>query len=159
MRNSTLCYVLRESPKRQILLGLKKRGFGVGKLDGFGGKVEKSESIEEAAVRELFEETGVKASVEGLEKVGELACEFPAKPEWTQMVHVFLVKEWQGWPAESEEMKPEWAEVENLPFERMWKCDRHFVPLVLKGKRVKGKLVFNEDNESLKEIELEESRP
>ena len=28
-----------------ILLGMKKRGFGVGKYNGFGGKVEKDESI------------------------------------------------------------------------------------------------------------------
>ncbi len=34
-----------------ILLGLKKRGFGSGKWNGFGGKVEANESIEEAAKR------------------------------------------------------------------------------------------------------------
>lgn len=35
----------------EILLGFKKRGFGVGKWNGFGGKVETGESITDAAVR------------------------------------------------------------------------------------------------------------
>lgn len=34
-----------------ILLGLKKRGFGKGKWNGFGGKVESGESILQGAMR------------------------------------------------------------------------------------------------------------
>ena len=44
----TLVFVIEKS---RILLGLKKRGFGVGRWNGFGGKVEKQETIEEAAKR------------------------------------------------------------------------------------------------------------
>ena len=36
--------------KSKILLGMKKRGFGMGKYNGFGGKVEE-ELVEEAAKR------------------------------------------------------------------------------------------------------------
>jgi len=43
----------------RILLGRKKRGFGAGKANGFGGKVEVGETIKEAAVREMQEESGV----------------------------------------------------------------------------------------------------
>ncbi len=35
----------------QILLGLKKRGHGMGFWNGFGGKVESGETIEKAAQR------------------------------------------------------------------------------------------------------------
>ena len=34
-----------------LLLGLKKKGFGEGKWNGFGGKVEKDETVSEGAVR------------------------------------------------------------------------------------------------------------
>ena len=34
-----------------ILLGLKKKGFGEGKWNGFGGKVEHGETICQAAIR------------------------------------------------------------------------------------------------------------
>ena len=51
----TLCIIHQHS---KILLGMKKRGHGVGKWNGFGGKVEKGETIEEAARRETKEEAG-----------------------------------------------------------------------------------------------------
>ena len=35
----------------RILLGLKKRGFGEGRWNGFGGKVQKGESIKDGAKR------------------------------------------------------------------------------------------------------------
>lgn len=47
---------LREEGK--VLLGMKKRGFGVGKWNGFGGKVEAGETIPDAAAREVREECG-----------------------------------------------------------------------------------------------------
>ena len=47
---------LREGEK--VLLGMKKRGFGEGKWNGFGGKVEAGETIIEAAAREVKEECG-----------------------------------------------------------------------------------------------------
>ena len=50
MPNKVLTSVfIRESGK--VLLGLKKRGFGVGFWNGFGGKVEKGETIEGGARR------------------------------------------------------------------------------------------------------------
>ena len=48
-----------------ILLGMKKRGFGTGKWNGFGGKVEAGESNEQAALRELKEESSIIAKVCG----------------------------------------------------------------------------------------------
>ncbi len=49
----TLC-IVHQHPR--VLLGMKKRGFGIGHWNGFGGKVEEGESIEEAAKREVKEE-------------------------------------------------------------------------------------------------------
>ena len=48
----TLCLVVKENT---ILLGMKKRGFGVGRWNGFGGKLHEGESIEDAAKRETLE--------------------------------------------------------------------------------------------------------
>ena len=44
----TLLFVLKPG---KVLLGYKKRGFGVGRWNGFGGKVQQGETIEEAAKR------------------------------------------------------------------------------------------------------------
>ena len=42
----------------KILLGMKKRGFGQGRWNGFGGKVEKGETILEGAKRFVFSNIG-----------------------------------------------------------------------------------------------------
>ena len=36
-----------------VLLGMKKRGFGVGRWNGFGGKVHPGESVEDGAKRSV----------------------------------------------------------------------------------------------------------
>jgi len=53
----TLAFIERDGA---VLLGMKKRGFGMGKWNGFGGKVEPSDaSIVAAAAREVCEEANV----------------------------------------------------------------------------------------------------
>ncbi|KAI5221472.1 7,8-Dihydro-8-Oxoguanine Triphosphatase [Manis pentadactyla] len=79
----TLVLVLQ--PQR-VLLGMKKRGFGAGRWNGFGGKVEDGETIEEGAKRELQEESGL--TVDTLQKVGQIMFEFVGEPELMD-VHVF----------------------------------------------------------------------
>ena len=46
----TLVFV-RDLENRKLVLGYKKRGFGMNKWNGLGGKVEKGESIIEGARR------------------------------------------------------------------------------------------------------------
>jgi len=154
MKQATLCLVIGE---KRILLGMKKQGFGSGKWNGFGGKAKRTESMEQAAIRELAEETGIRA--EKIRKVCELDFAFPHVPKvrrWDQVVHVFLVEEWKGEPKESREMRPEWFPFQEIPYDRMWQDDRHWLPLVLKGKKVKGRFVFAEDGNSIKGMEIGE---
>ena len=62
---TTLCLLKKED---SILLALKKRGFGEGKYNGVGGKLENNETPEEAMIRECKEEIGVTPT--SYEKVG-----------------------------------------------------------------------------------------
>jgi mutator protein MutT len=143
--------------ERRILLGMKKQGFGKGKYNGFGGKVKKGETLEQAAIRELREELGVQA--ETIRKVCELAFVFPHVPKikrWDNVMHVFLVEEWKGKPEESREMKPEWFAFDEIPYSKMWQDDSHWLPLVLKGKKIRAGFVFGEDNNSIESMELGE---
>jgi 8-oxo-dGTP pyrophosphatase MutT (NUDIX family) len=162
LKQATLCFLVKEDPVEFVLLGMKKRGFGSGKLNGFGGKVEPGETIEEAVIRELWEESGVNTYPESIERMGELTFIFPSVPEdkkwhWDQVVHVFLVRDWEGEPKESEEMAPVWFNVKHIPFDKMWQDDKHWLPMILCGKKIVGKFVFGEDNEKLIDVEIDEA--
>jgi 8-oxo-dGTP pyrophosphatase MutT (NUDIX family) len=152
----TLCLLVRDTPPSGVLLGFKKTGFGAGKYAGFGGKVEAGENIEAAAVRELEEEAGIVISIHNLLPIGRLTFLFPSKPNWDQMVHVFLVKEWTGVPQESDEMRPVWKALDALPFERMWDDAPHWLPLVLQGRSIDARFVYNDDNETVGQMEIKE---
>jgi 8-oxo-dGTP diphosphatase / 2-hydroxy-dATP diphosphatase len=128
----------------KILLGWKKRGFGAGKWNGFGGHVEASEIIEEAAKRELLEEAGIHA--EKYEKSGILKFEFEGNPEELE-VHVFRITAYSGKPAESEEMLPRWFAIDDMPYGKMWQDDKYWMPLFLKGQKFKGSFLFDEHEE------------
>ena len=103
VRQATLCEVIDRTNNR-ILLAMKKRGFGVGKFNGYGGKVKEGESVAQAMIRELKEESGLDVTNENLIKVCEFDFYFPHKPEFNQTVHVFLVEKYSGEPVETEEM-------------------------------------------------------
>lgn len=137
----TLC-IVHQHPK--VLLGMKKRGHGEGKWNGFGGKVEEGETIEEATRREMREESGVE--VGEINKLG--VVEFCYQDGSGNMeVHIFCAKEFTGNPMESDEMKPKWFHIDEIPYNQMWPDDKYWLPLFLEGKNFKGKFLFNEANE------------
>ena len=127
------------------MLGMKKRGFATGKWNGFGGKIDEEKgdkNILDAAVRETKEEAGV--TIINPEKVGTFHFRFPYKEDWDQDVHLFLVKEWEGEPAESEEMMPKWFKFNEIPYETMWDDDKHWLPLILANKKIEADFIFKE---------------
>jgi 8-oxo-dGTP pyrophosphatase MutT (NUDIX family) len=130
LRQNTLVFVF--DPKGAILLAMKKRGHGEGKWNGPGGKVESGESASEAAVRELFEETGIRLAESALERKGSLRFLHAAKPDWDKEVHVFVTRDYCGPDAvETEEMAPKWFKIDDIPYDSMWASDRHWFPYVL----------------------------
>jgi 8-oxo-dGTP pyrophosphatase MutT (NUDIX family) len=156
LRNATLVFLIRKSQGEisAVCLAMKKRGFGMGRWNGVGGKVEeREESIEDAARREAKEEIFV--TVDALDKVAELSFRFPHNPAWDQLVHVYFAHQWVGEPKESEEMKPQWFPINEIPFEHMWPDDIFWLPNVLQGSRVRATFEFGEKDVVLsKEVTL-----
>ncbi|MBI2625144.1 MAG: 8-oxo-dGTP diphosphatase [Candidatus Nealsonbacteria bacterium] len=145
----TLCIVHNHS---KVLLGIKKRGFGSGKWNGFGGKIEKGESIKEAALRELKEETGLVGK--DINNLGVLDFEFLGNPEILE-VHVFKAADLKGEPKETEEMAPKWFNINEVPFDLMWPDDKYWFPLFLSDKKFRGKFLF-EGQDKIIEMDLKE---
>ncbi|XP_068082005.1 oxidized purine nucleoside triphosphate hydrolase isoform X2 [Anabrus simplex] len=122
-----------------ILLGLKKRGFGVGKWNGFGGKLHDGETITEAAERELEEECGLRCK--GLNPVGILRFEFENEP-LIMCVHVFTTSDFTGDLKETDEMAPKWFCETDIPYQEMWPDDKFWLPVLLKGECFEGYFLY-----------------
>jgi len=145
----TLCIVYKH-PK--VLLGYKKRGFGAGRWNGFGGKVEDGESVEEAARRELLEEVGLTATE--VEDAGQLSFAFKDSGEKLK-VFVFKVNHFSGKERETEEMKPKWFFLDEVPFREMWPDDVYWMPLFFAGRKFSGSFIFADQNNILeKEVKI-----
>ncbi|XP_071488385.1 oxidized purine nucleoside triphosphate hydrolase-like [Diadema antillarum] len=136
----------------RLLLGMKKRGFGAGRWNGFGGKVQPGETIEEGAKRELLEESCL--AVQTLDHVGRIDFEFVGDPQILE-VHVFKGSQYEGEPQETEEMRPQWFEVDAIPFQSMWPDDHLWFPMMLQGSKFKGYFKF-EGHDKILDYTLDE---
>lgn len=137
----------------EVCLAMKKRGFGKGMWNGAGGKPEPGESMEDAASRELKEEFGVLKAQ--LDKHGEI--EFLLLKENQKIImYAFLVKNWKYEPIETEEMKPSWFKVNEVPYDSMWKGDSEWLPIILSGKRIKAKYTYTKEGGNVKARQITE---
>ena len=157
----TVTFLLRE---QEVLLGLKKRGFGAGYYTGIGGKVEEEKDrtstaqgfllmVKNGAIREIEEEIGVKVAPEQLQPMGVLRFYFPdvRDESWNQEVHVFITSAWQGEPFPKEdatgviEIVPQWFKQAEIPFGHMWDDAHYWLPAILDGKKVAAEFVIDAD--------------
>ena len=128
----------------QLLLGMKKRWFGMGNRNGFGGKNHEGESIVQTALRELFEEADISLKEEDINKVWVLHFFYKAKPEWDQDVHIFSGI-YDGNFQETEEMKPQRWNIQDIPYDTMREDDRIRLPkLINKLTPFDMTFIFNE---------------
>ncbi len=151
---AVICYIRRED---QFLLLLKTSGkFGGGFWNAPGGKIEEGESPEEAARREVLEETGL--SVGALETIGSLEFYFGAgkcRPDWT--AEVFVTSEFRGELRDSEEGRLEWFSKENLPVDQMWDDDRYWLPMLIGRRKFRGSFEFSQNSKELISHKVEET--
>ncbi|THV43412.1 8-oxo-dGTP diphosphatase [Glycomyces buryatensis] len=139
--------LLRETAgSREVLLGRKQYGFGVGKLVAPGGHIEPGETPEQATAREIAEEVGLVVSPSALAPVATVSFLFPAKPAWTQVAEVFRADEWSGEAIPSDELVPVWVPTDALPFDQMWDDATYWLPKVLAGERFDVTFTFADDN-------------
>jgi 8-oxo-dGTP pyrophosphatase MutT (NUDIX family) len=144
MRQSTLLFLLKDN---QILLAMKKRGFGVNRFNGVGGKPNPDENIFDTAIRETQEEINI--TPKNIIQVATIDFYFENNPQWDQQVLVYLTKEWEGEPIETEEMNPQWFDIDKLPFENMWPDDPFWLPLILSGKKLQAEFTFDQNSQIL----------
>jgi len=139
VEHATLMFVILNG---QVLLIHKKRGFGKGKINGPGGKIEPGETPYECAIRETQEELCITPT--GVADAGLLRFQFV--DGFSIYGHVFTATGFEGTPTETDEAIPLWYSVDDLPFDRMWEDDHTWVPYLLEGRRFSGRYTFENDH-------------
>lgn len=146
--HATLMFVIKDG---RILLIEKKRGLGAGKINGPGGKIELGETPLEAAIRETQEELHV--TPHAPRKLGELLFSMSDSPDI--MCHVYRADDFTGTPTETDEAVPAWTSLEEIPYEKMWEDDWHWLPFVIAEQTFRGRFVFEGEKMRWKEITLD----
>ncbi len=136
-------FIIKDS---QILLGFKKRGFGMNKWSTFSGKLDRDENYIEAARREVFEECGL--NILSLEERAVIKFAWNNNNDKFE-VHVFQALKFEGQVEESEEMIPEWFDLDKIPYDKMWPDNKLWWPLFLAGKKIKASFLYGEKNKLL----------
>lgn len=127
--------------QRQLLLIVKKRGLGYGKINAPGGRIEPGETPEQAAVRETQEEVGLTPL--GLRPAGQL--DFAFTDGYSLRCHAFTANDCKGSPTETDEASPFWCCETEIPYGRMWSDDRLWIPLMLESRPFQAQFVFDGD--------------
>lgn len=140
MRKTNLGIVIKDG---KILLCMKKRWFWAGLWNSAGGKLDDCESMEECMIRELKEETNLEAT--NLELSWILYFHFPDNPDWNNECHVFRINDFAWVAEETEEMKPEWYNLDEIPYDKMWKDDPIWLPRIIAWEYIEYELYFDKD--------------
>jgi len=129
-----------------VLLGVKGRGLGVGRVVGPGGKVTPGEDPVDAAIREVHEEVGLTLLARDLNHRAILTYPFPDRPQHSQRSFVFTATVWEGVARPTEELTPEWYPLDQIPWHRMWDDAKLWLPKVLNGGFVEATLTIGPDD-------------
>ncbi|GAA4365944.1 8-oxo-dGTP diphosphatase [Paeniglutamicibacter cryotolerans] len=153
--NVVLCLPVRGAGTgAEVLLGLKRHGFGAGKVVAPGGKIEPGEAPADAATRELREETGLGALPDSLEPAARVLFRFPAAPAADMDCTVFLTRVFTGHAVPTDELLPEWHPVSAPPYPRMWDDSAYWLGLLLDGRRFDARIVLAENNQAVARFDL-----
>ena len=68
---------------------------------------------------------------------------------------MFTTSEWEGVPQETEEMKPKWFNIKDIPYDDMWWDDKMWMPKVFEGALLKAGFMFGE-NEKVDDFYIRE---
>ncbi len=142
MKQTTLWVILERD---KILLCMKKRGFWEGLWNWAWWKLEEWETIEQAMIRELEEETLLVAKEQDLESYWVLHFYFEKDESFNQDINLFLIKHTSWEAKQTDEMLPKWFNIDKIPYDSMWEDDIIWLPRVLAWEKVEYNFYFWKD--------------
>lgn len=139
MKLATLCYI-KQNGKTLMLHRVKKIGdYHKGKYNGIGGKFEEGESPENCAIREIFEETGLRAK--SLKLRGMITFPmFDMVDDW--YTFIYTVDEFEGHITECNEGNLYWIDDDKILDLNLWEGDKVFLKWLDSDKIFSAKFIY-----------------
>ena len=143
---ATICYI--DNGKELLMLHRNKKPNDVhaGKWIGVGGKLERGETPQECAAREILEETGLKAKpvLKGVITFPE----FTPNHDW--YTYVFRARHFEGQVIDCNEGTLEWVPYDQVLSRPSWEGDHIFLSWILEQKPFfSAKFSYSQDNRLL----------
>ncbi len=125
MKLATLVYLRKDGKTLMVYRNKKRNDIHQGKWNGLGGKFEAGETPEECAIREVYEESGLK--INQIQLKGFLTFpNFANHEDW--YAFVFLAYDFEGNLIDSPEGDLAWIPNDEIPSLSLWEGDRIFLP-------------------------------
>ena len=139
MKLATLCYVRRNGKILMLHRVKKNDDIHEGKWNGLGGKFERGESPEECAIREVFEESGLKLKKIVLKGILTFP-KFAKGEDW--YVFLFVSDNFSGKLKKCAEGNLEWIKDSELLKLKLWEGDRIFLKYLDRKNFISGKFKY-----------------
>jgi 8-oxo-dGTP diphosphatase len=142
MKLATLCYVMDKTNNKTLMIHRikKKDDYHEGKWNGLGGKFDKGESPEDCAIREVFEESGLK--IKNPRMHGFITFpNFDSKFDW--YVFIFTSDNYEGELIDSTEGNLEWIPNDKLTSLNLWDGDKIFIEWIFRDKFFSAKFKYD----------------
>ena len=123
---SVCCYLKKNECYLLLFRNKKKNDINAGKWIGVGGHVEKGETIDQCAIREVKEETGY--DVHSLKCAGEVLF---IDNDLYMMMYVYEVTDFSGSQIDCDEGELRWIPIKDIYDYPMWEGDKAFLPKLI----------------------------
>ena len=123
---SVVCYLKRDERYLLLFRNKKKNDYNHDKWIGVGGHLEKDETPDQAAIREVKEETGL--DVHALKCAGEVLF---INNDYQEIMYVYEITDFSGELIECDEGELKWIPIKDMYNYPMWEGDKAFLPLLI----------------------------
>ena len=119
---TVLCYIERNNKYLMLLRNKRKNDLNEGKWLGIGGHIEYNEEPDDALIREVKEETGIR-----LLDYTKRGLIYFIDVDYTELMHLYTSNEFEGFITPSDEGSLSWIDKDRIFDLNLWDGDRVFL--------------------------------
>ena len=141
MQKTVCCYLKKDDCYLLLFRNKKSHDVNHNKWIGVGGHVEEGETIDQAVIREIKEETGL--DVHRCSCAGEVEFVYDG---YHEMMYIYEITDFSGTQIVCNEGELAWIPIKDIYQYPMWEGDKVFLPLLIEHKPYfKLSLIYKND--------------